>query len=175
MIGIGLRGLGERKSMKRVTHNGGFTLIELMIVVAIVAFLSMVSMPSFFRFLAKAKRTEAYMNLGSLYLAEKAYWAEHGKYTVVLTGKDGAGWQPEGYGGGGANERFYYTYGFSGQEGQCCFTGKLGAVSSELGTTKADATSFLAAAVGDIDGDGVLDRLTVNQHHDIQITHDDLA
>ena len=34
----------------------GFTLVELMIVVAIIAFLAMVSVPSFTRFLAKAKR-----------------------------------------------------------------------------------------------------------------------
>ncbi|HEX2978259.1 MAG TPA: prepilin-type N-terminal cleavage/methylation domain-containing protein [Candidatus Babeliales bacterium] len=162
--------------MKKITQKcRGFTLIELMIVVAIVAFLSMVSMPSFFRFLAKAKRTEAYMNLGTLYLAEKAYWAENGKYTTQLIGKEGAGWQPEGYSGGGANERFYYTYGFNGQEGHCCFTGKLGANGSSLGDTKADATTFLAAAIGDIDGDGIDDRLTVDHRNEIKITHDDLA
>jgi prepilin-type N-terminal cleavage/methylation domain-containing protein len=160
--------------MKKITQKcRGFTLIELMIVVAIVAFLSMVSMPSFFRFLAKAKRTEAYMNLGTLYLAEKAYWAENGKYTSQLMGKDGAGWQPEGYNGGGANERFYYTYGFNGQEGQNYFTGKLGA--SGMGETRADLHSFLAAAKGDIDGDGDLDHLTVDHRNEIKIVHDDLA
>jgi type II secretory pathway pseudopilin PulG len=147
-----------------------------MIVVAIIAFLSMISVPSFLRFLSKAKRTEAYMNLGALYMAEKAYWAEHGKYTTVLQGKDGIGWQPEGYSGGGAKERFYYTYGFSnGQEGQHYFTGKLLASSSELKNTKADVQGFLAAAVGDIDGDGAFDLLTVNHVNDIQLISDDLT
>ena len=57
----------------------GFTLIELMIVVAIIAFLSMVAVPSFMRFLAKSKRAEAYVNLHSIYAAQKAFWAENGK------------------------------------------------------------------------------------------------
>lgn len=157
-------------------RNKGFTLIELMIVVAIIAFLSMISVPSFMRFLAKAKRAEAYMNLGSLYVAEKAYWAEHGKYSTLLNGQDGVGWKPEGYSGGGANERFYYTYGFnSGQEGQSYFTGKLNTPASDLLGTKADENSFIAAAAGDIDGDGKADVLTVNEHNDIKIVQDDLA
>lgn len=147
-----------------------------MIVVAIIAFLSMISVPSFLRFLSKAKRAEAYMNLGAMYVAEKAYCAEHGKYTNVLSGKDGIGWQPEGYSGGGQHERFYYTYGFNGgQEGQHFFTGKLNAPSSALGQTKADQQGFMAAAAGDIDGDGIEDLLTVNQHNDIQIARDDLG
>ncbi len=156
--------------------KAGFTLMELMIVVAIVAFLSMISMPSFLRFLAKAKRTEAYMNLGSLYLAEKAYWAEHGKFSTILAGQGGIGWQPEGYAGGGGNEKNYYTYGFSGgQEGMSYFTGKLGTPATELKDTRADQQGFIAGAAGDIDGDGVADVLTVNQHNDIKILQDDLT
>ncbi len=41
----------------------GFTLVELMVVVAIIGFLAMIAVPNFMRFLAKAKRAEAYMNL----------------------------------------------------------------------------------------------------------------
>jgi prepilin-type N-terminal cleavage/methylation domain-containing protein len=159
--------------MKRI--NRGFTLVELMIVVAIVGFLSMISIPSFLRFLSKAKRAEAYMNLGSLYVAEKTHWAEHGTYSTVLHGKDGIGWKPEGYSGGGAQEKFNYTYGFNqGQEGQNYFTGKLGASQASLEATKADKESFTIAAAADIDGDGAVDLLTVNQHNDIRIIKDDL-
>src|SRR5579872_2339804 len=127
----------------------GFTLIELMIVIAIIAFLAMVSVPTFTRFLAKAKRAEAYMNLHSICAAEKAYWAEHGKYTDVLFGSNGAGWKPEGYKGGGEGEGFYYTYGFgNGSEGRTYFTGKLKTPSSNLGRSNANDTGFVAVAAG---------------------------
>lgn len=159
-----------------MNRTRGFTLIELMIVVAIIAFLSMISIPSFLRFLAKAKRAEAYMNLGSLYVAQKAYWAERGAYSMNLSGQDGIGWQPEGYSGGGANEKFNYTYGFAGgAEGKNYFTGKLGTPASQLVGTKADQNSFVAGAAGDIDGDGEADLLTVNDAHDIKLVKDDLA
>jgi len=161
--------------MDYLKKRHGFTLIELMIVLAIVAFLSMVSLPSFFRFLSKAKRTEAYMHLGSIYVAQKAYWAENGSYASALQGPKSLGWKPEGYTGGGAKERFYYTYGFSqGTEGQHYFTGKLGASAASLGNTKADVQSFTVAAAGDIDGDGELDVLTVNDKNSIEVVKDDL-
>lgn len=162
---------GMMRNVKR-----GFTLIELMIVVAIVAFLSMISIPNFLRFLAKAKRAEVYMNLGAIYVAQKAYWAEHGTYASALQGKDGIGWIPEGYKGGGAKEKFYYTYGFAqGQEGTHHVTGKLGTPASSLQGTNASKDSFVASAAGDIDGDGEPDVLTVNEVNDIKIVQDDLA
>ncbi len=163
--------------MKRFFYRQrGFTLIELMIVVAIVAFLSMVSVPSFMRYMAKAKRTEAYMNLGSIYTAEKMHWAEHGCFTAQLCGVNGAGWKPEGYTQGGSKERFYYTYGFAqGKEGENFFTGKLGAVIGNLAQAKAEQHTFLAIAAGDIDGDGKLDVIGINDKHEIVILQDDLA
>ena len=156
--------------------KSGFTLIELMIVVAIIAFLAIISVPSFSRFLAKAKRAEAYMNLSSLYAAQKAYWAEHGKYSDQLDGQGGIGWKPEGYTGGGTQEKFYYTYGFaSGSEGKNYFTGKLNTPSSALALAKADNNGFIAVAAADIDGDGNLDIVTVDEHNNIKVVQDDLV
>lgn len=153
----------------------GFSLIELMIVIAIVAFLSMIAIPSYSKYLAKAKRAEAYMQLSSIYAAQKSYWAEHGTYTTQLSGQGGAGWQPEGYNGGGQQEKFYYTYGFGGGEGTSCFTGKLNCPSSHLASAYADDKGFLAIAAADIDGDGQLDILSVDHHNNIKIVQDDLA
>jgi len=156
--------------------RSGFTLIELMIVVAIVAFLAMVAVPSFTNFLSKAKRAEAYMNLNSIYAAQKAYWAEHGTYATALNGPDGIGWKPEGYRGGGSGENFYYTYGFAnGTEGKHYFTGKLGAESAHLAQARAGKDGFLIIAAGDIDGDGKPDILSVDQHNNITILQDDLS
>lgn len=154
----------------------GFTLVELMIVVAIIAFLAMVSVPNFMGFLGKAKRSEAYMNLHAMYAAQKAYWAEHGKYSDNLFGQGGIGWRPEGYHGGGGDEKFYYTYGFGqGAEGQNFFTGKSGTASSHLARGYADANGFLMIAAGDIMGSGTPDILTIDHNNNITIIQDALS
>lgn len=156
-------------------NKKGFSLIELMIVVAIIGLLAMLGVPSFMRFLAKTKRAEAYVNLSSIYAAQKAYWAEHGKYSDTLSGPGGIGWKPEGYRGGGAQENFHYTYGFPGAEGKNYFTGKLGATSADLSAGHANTQGFVAVAAGDIDGDGTADVLTIDETNTIKIVRDDLA
>ncbi len=158
--------------MKKTT---GFTLIEIMIVVAIIALLAMLAVPTAMRFLAKTKRTEAYMNLSSMYAAQKAYWAENGKYSDTLSGPGGIGWKPEGYQGGGSQENFYYTYGFPGAEGKNYFTGKLGASGAGLSGARADANSFVVYATGDIDGDGKLDIVSIDDRNTVKVVQDDLA
>lgn len=155
--------------------KSGFSLIELMIVVAIIGLLAMLAVPSFTRFLAKTKRTEAYVNLSSIYASQKAYWAEHGKYSSALLGENSIGWKPEGYQGGGAGENFYYTYGFPGAEGKNYVTGKLSGSSAHLAAAKATDNSFIAVAAGDIDGDGKMDILTVDENNNIKVVQDDLA
>jgi prepilin-type N-terminal cleavage/methylation domain-containing protein len=147
--------------------RSGFSLIELMVVVAIIAFLAMIAVPNFNRFLAKAKRAEAYMNLSSIYAAEKAHHAEHGKYSDVLNGEGGIGWKPEG--------KTQYTYGFAGADGRNHFVGKLGASGGQLQGSRADKNGFVAVAAGDIDGDGDVDIITVNENNDIVIVRDDLT
>jgi len=162
-------------AMYKYKAKKGFTLIELMIVVAIISFLSIVAVPNFFKFLSKAKRSEAYMNLSSIYTAQKVYWAEHGEYSAKLYGEGGVGWKPEGYHSGGAGEKFYYTYGFgAGAEGENFFTGKLETSHTYMTMTRADKSGFVVAAVGDIDGDGKPDILTIDQNNNIQIIQDDL-
>lgn len=163
--------LKEGKCMR----GSGFSLVELMVVVAIMAFLAMIAVPNFMRFLAKAKRAEAYMNLSSIYAAEKAYYAEHNSYSTVLSGQGGIGWKPEGYNGGGKNEKFYYTYGFAGAEGSNYFSGKLDGGQEGLSRGKADGQGFIAVACGDIDGDGNPDIITVDQYNNITVVQDDLA
>jgi prepilin-type N-terminal cleavage/methylation domain-containing protein len=160
----------KRNSMKR----SAFSLIELMIVVAIIGFLAMISVPSFTKFLAKAKRSEAYMNLSSLYAAQRAYWAEHGTYSTVLNGQGSIGWKPEGYTAGGKSEKFNYTYGVAGSEGVNYFTGKLETSSSYLSAAKADKNSFIMVAAGDICGTGKPDIITVDEHNNITIVQNAL-
>lgn len=158
------------------TQRRGFTIVELMIVVAIVGILAMAALPNFARFLAKAKRAEVYTNLHSLYIAEKTYWAEHGTYTTVLRGPGGLGWQPEGYCGSPENESFRYTYGFSGAEGKEYVVGNLKADPAiYLQKAFADAQRFTVLAVADIDGDGHMDVISMNERNEITIISDDCA
>lgn len=137
-----------------------FSLIELMIVVAIIAFLATVSVPQYFKYQAKAKQAEVAANLASLHTAMQSYFIEHGKYTNVLSGEGGIGWKPEGYSSGGKNEKFYYTYGFNvpgAQEGVHFFTGKLETPKEALGQSTADDTHFLVKAAADLFGKGKTD------------------
>lgn len=59
----------------------GFTLVELMIVVAIIGILAAIAIPNFIKFQARAKQSEAKTNLKGLFQAEKSYFAEHDTYS----------------------------------------------------------------------------------------------
>jgi prepilin-type N-terminal cleavage/methylation domain-containing protein len=64
----------------RPARRGGFTLIELMIVVAIIGVLAAIAIPNFFRMHMRSKTTEAKTNLASIRTAEEGYFAEHSIY-----------------------------------------------------------------------------------------------
>ena len=59
----------------------GFTLIELMIVVAIIGILAAIAIPNFLRYQAKSKQSEAKANLGAIFTSETSYKAEKDIYT----------------------------------------------------------------------------------------------
>src|SRR5690606_11881199 len=60
--------------------NKGFTLVELLIVVAIIGVLSTIGVPTFRRMIQKSKKSEAKVNLGGLFTAEAAFQAEYAAY-----------------------------------------------------------------------------------------------
>jgi len=98
------------------TRRGGFTLIELMIVVAIIGILAAIAIPNFLRFQLKAKSSEGKTNLAAIRTAEESYFAEYGIYVsseqspkvlannqkavfshnTPAEGFDVVGWEPEG-------------------------------------------------------------------------------
>jgi type IV pilus assembly protein PilA len=58
----------------------GFTLVELLIVVAIIGVLSTIGVPTFRRMIQKSKKSEAKVNLGGVYTSESAFYAEYNAY-----------------------------------------------------------------------------------------------
>ncbi len=78
---------------ERVKSQSGFSLVELMIVVAIIGILATVAIPNFSRFQAKARQSEAKTNLAALFSSEKAFFAE---WTQYYTDFRDIGVAPEG-------------------------------------------------------------------------------
>jgi type IV pilus assembly protein PilA len=115
-------------------NKKGFTLIELMIVVAIIGILAAIAIPNFLKFQAKSKQSEAKTNLKAIFTAETSYFGEENTFGPL----DTVNYQPIG-------TASKMIYGFSVDGG----TTILGADV----TTLADA-SWVNSALVDGDGDG---------------------
>lgn len=135
--------------LSKIRDRKGFTLIELMIVVAIIAILAAIAIPNFLKFQAKSKQSEARTILTGVYEAELAYFATENEFSndVELIGFETA-------------SRPKYYLGYPGQEYDAA--GKVGVattawivVTDETGD--GDPDSFTATCSGNIDRDAARD------------------
>ena len=65
--------------------SSGFTLIELMIVVAIIGILASLAIPTLAKYVIKAKQTEVKANLTAIYTAQLTYFTENNHFTQYFT------------------------------------------------------------------------------------------
>src|SRR6476660_3236451 len=66
--------------VQKLKGQKGFTLIELMIVVAIIGILAAIAIPNFLAYQARAKQSEAKTNLGGIYTSEIGYFGEYNDF-----------------------------------------------------------------------------------------------
>lgn len=84
---------GKMKAVRMLKSQKGFSLIELMIVVAIIGILATVAVPNFTRFQAKARQSSGKSLLAGYFAAQKATYSEYQYFPGNFVG---AGFKPEG-------------------------------------------------------------------------------
>lgn len=127
----------------------GFTLIELMIVIAIVGTLAGISTAMYLHFRPYVKVSEAYINLGKIRAAEETYRAEHDFYISCLASPPGGGTDaaPDTWDDAGGG---FSTVGFAPS----------GPVRFQYEVIAA-GTTYIATAIGDLDEDEIQATITV--------------
>ena len=105
---------------KHILNKSGFTLVELMVVVAIIGILAAVAIPNYQKYQARARQSEVKLALSNIYTAEKGFAAESGSFTNCLKQ---AGYVPEGISPVNtilpASAPRYYAVGFAAAVGGC--------------------------------------------------------
>ncbi len=92
--------LGSRVASGRYAIPRGFTLIELMIVVAIIAILAAIAYPSYINYVQRTRRADGHEMLMRMAAAQERYYTNYNKY--AKTADLGMGATP-------ASEEGYYT------------------------------------------------------------------
>ena len=171
---------------KRMHGKKGFTLIELMIVVAIIGILAAIAIPNFLKYQAKSKQSEAKVNLGAIGTSAESFRAEHDTYEMTNPATNNGvgpqttadyskvsndlGWAPQGK----SYYTYTYTYGTS-QPGTATVlsyaTMDASVGDTTTGTANGDIFSsmsgFRAAASGQVESSKAIDSdvWTYDQNH----------
>ena len=138
-------------------NNKGFTLIELMIVVAIIGILAAIAIPNFLAMQLRSKRAELPSNLDGVRTAEKAYHAEWDAFTTaVATPAAAPGRTQINFTTGGLNAFQNLGWVADGKvRGQYQVTAAPGASSQ--------TDDFTATALADVDGDATNSQYECNR------------
>lgn len=145
--------------MKPALRENGFTLNELMIVIAMIGILAALAIPNFLSYQAKARQAEAKVVLGGIFTAAAIYFTENSTFSV--TPADLLRYQSSG----GTRYDFYYG-GTAAANKLTSTTGGASAPCNVAPTASPlpdmSASGFTAAAIGNIDNDTVCDEWEIN-------------
>ena len=151
-----------KKSMKKLQR--GFTLIELMIVVAIIGILAAIAIPNFAKFQARAKQSEAKANLKAIYTAKHASFGETDTFQCGF-----CDWKTS------QKTRYCYKAGTDVHVPESQTDDAGGGTCAEGDVPAATETNraFTVGAGGNIDTDATVDQWTMNDRGDLEnITND---
>ena len=84
------RRLSPIRSYKQSSKQAGFTMIELMIVVAIIGIISAVAFPSYTSYMKKSRRADAKVALTKMADAQERWYLQNSIYTTVVANVGGA-------------------------------------------------------------------------------------
>lgn len=151
-------------------NKKGFTLIELMIVVAIIGILAALAIPDFMKMMAKSKQSEARSNLSAVFTAQTSYFGLTNTYGATFYMID---WAPEG--------RNLYTYHSPDDEAvddgdPNLYIAKVGdsCQEEESLTTVAGSREFLMSATANIDNDEFCDEWGVDHRKNLVNVQNDV-
>lgn len=114
-------------------NNLGFTLIEIMIAMAILGILAAIAVPAYNGYITTAKMSEAHNNLAALRLAEEEYFLDNNDYfgglnTSSIEAASGNLWSATGSNG---NINFNYVVSKSSTTWSAVATGNNGSINGK--------------------------------------------